>query len=297
MKRVWTILAALTLLLTAGCGEKTGTASVEKSASAAVSPPKTAASSSASTSSSKKSDADAPTQAAITLETLLTDIQGAAPGSAGSSLKQLRAGGELLDWAEAGNTAQAQEVKKLLEASSVSAADTAYAWASVLDAADQIRAGTADAEALDESGYTLQHKTYDASRCRAAERSLSLLFTRAMEQAKTTPYAFERHGDYSGITLEKLQGIWCGSDKETMLVISGSTCREVAPYLEAYGETAAAVRVRDRSKAGYCPALEIDSYGKGDYSGALTYYVSGLDGSHFWCNTQSERFDLLPQES
>jgi hypothetical protein len=85
-------------------------------------------------------------------------------------------------------------------------------------------------------------------------------------------------------------------DRQEMLVITGNTCREVVPYLSSCGDTAAAVRLRDRSSLGYCPALEIDTYGRGDFSGALTYYVSGIDGSHFWSNTQAQRFDRLAEE-
>jgi hypothetical protein len=297
MKRVWVILAALALLLTAGCGEKR-TASSAKGKSAASAEKSSAASSSKASSSSASSSASSAAPAAktaITLETLLADIQETAPGSAGSSLKQMRAAGELLDWAQAGNTAEMAEVKAQLEKSEFSASTTAYAWAGVLDAADQILAGTA-ADTLSDAGYTLQNKTYDPALFHAAEKSLSPLFTRALEEAKTTPYAFERHGVYADITADKFEGIWCSSSDATMLVFSGNTCRVVAPYLDTYGETAAAMRVRDRSKLGYCPSLQIDLNGKGDYAGALTYYVSGVDGTHFWSNTQSERFDLLSQE-
>ena len=44
---------------------------------------------------------------------------------------------------------------------------------------------------------------------------------------------------------------------------------------------------------GWCPSLEIDIHESGDFSGPLTYYVSGLAEDRFWCNTQGQRFDRL----
>ena len=60
------------------------------------------------------------------------------------------------------------------------------------------------------------------------------------------------------------------------------------------------VRNKERNKKiiryggmGWCPSLEIDIHESGDFSGPLTYYVSGLAEDHFWCNTQGQRFDRL----
>jgi hypothetical protein len=305
MKKAILIALTLALLLTAGCGTAGGasgsaaapaaSASGSAAATPAASAPAPAASSAASSAAASSAAASSAAQGPVTLSALLEDIQSAAPGSAGSSLRQARAAGELLDWAQDGGSAGSGEVEKLLGASSLSPADTAYAWAAVLDEADRILQGQDVSGEMSDAGYTLGHKTYDQAVYRAAVQALSPLFTRAMSAAPGTAYAFEKPTAYSAITLDRFEGIWVDGDRQEMLVITGNTCREVVPYLSSYGETAAAVRVRDRSKMGYCPALEIDTYGKGDFSGALTYYVSGIDDSHFWSNTQGQRFDLLPR--
>ena len=43
---------------------------------------------------------------------------------------------------------------------------------------------------------------------------------------------------------------------------------------------------------GYCPELDID-YLQNDFSAPLVYYVSGIDDTHFWSNTQNESFRRL----
>ena len=80
---------------------------------------------------------------------------------------------------------------------------------------------------------------------------------------------------------------------QELLIFQSGTCRVVIPYLDYYGETAFSARLRDRGGMGWCPSLEIDIHESGDFSGPLTYYVSGLAEDHFWCNTQGQRFDRL----
>ena len=138
--------------------------------------------------------------------------------------------------------------------------------------------GQADALAEDQAAYT------------RAVRSLAPLFTDVLGM-ESTPYRWE-DSRWPG-SLKDLQGIWYDAEMQEMLVISGDTCRVVIPWLDHYGETAYAARLRDRTASGYCPSLEIDFRGSGDFSGPLAYYVSGVDGSHFWSNSQGQRFDRL----
>ena len=77
-----------------------------------------------------------------------------------------------------------------------------------------------------------------------------------------------------------------------VLLFSEDGCRIVYPALELLGETAYAFRVRDRSSMGYCPELDID-YLQNDFSAPLVYYVSGIDDTHFWSNTQNKCFRRL----
>ena len=93
--------------------------------------------------------------------------------------------------------------------------------------------------------------------------------------------------------LAAFDGIWCDSTLQELLIFQSGTCRVVIPYLDYYGETAFSARLRDRGGMGWCPSLEIDIHESGDFSGPLTYYVSGLAEDHFWCNTQGQRFDRL----
>jgi len=291
MKKWLCILAVFALLSTFGCAQSG--APEESGSAAAVS--SAAAEGPAASSAGASAESSAEKSAPLDLSALLTDIGGAAPGSAGCSLRQAKAAGELLDWAQDGNTAKEGEVEAWVESSGISPAVLAYTWSAVLDAADRIRAGEAAGE-LSDAGYTPVYSGYDPARCAAAERSLSPLFTAALDASGSAAYRQLSPTDYSAITLDRFDGIWIDGSTGEMLVIRGDTCREVVPYLELYGETACAVRVRDRSKLGYCPALEIDTFGKGDFSGALTYYVSGIDDGRFWCSAQTQQFDKLPQE-
>ena len=179
----------------------------------------------------------------------------------------------LLDWAASGAVCRPGQVEQLLEEQKADAAVTAAAYAAVLDAADALlAAGEVPVEAED---------------YQAAVRALSPLFTRLL--AKPTPAYREEPAAYP-TQLSGFDGIWCDGEMQEMLIFRGGTCRVVIPYLDYYGETAYSARLRDRSAVGYCPALEVDTRNSGDFSGALTYYVSGLAADHFWCNTQGQRF-------
>lgn len=234
-------------------------------------------------------------QTEITLDALLNDIQNAVPGTAGSSLKQAKAAGELLDWSQSGNMVENAQVQEWIDTqSTLDRASLAYAYAGVLDFADSILLDPiVKAEELSDAGYTLQYDTYKAEFYQGTANALSPLFTQLFEE-KTTPYAYEKSGNYQDITMEQLSGIWYDSEMREMLIFTGDTCRPVIPYLDYYGEKAYAARVRDRSASGYCPALEIDTWEEGDFSGATVYYISGLDEVHFWGNTQGMRFDKIP---
>ena len=208
-----------------------------------------------------------PAEPADPLEELVVTIQAVEPGDTAAARQ---AAERLLDWAETGCVASEEALRGILEAQGVPAADTACAFAAVLAEADTL--------AEDQAAYT------------RAVRSLALLFTDVLV-TESTPYRWE--GSRWPGSLADLQGVWYDGEMEELLVISGDTCRVVIPWLDHYGETAYAARLRDRSVSGYCPALEIDFHGSGDFSGPLAYYVSGVDGSHFWSNTQGQRFDRL----
>ena len=185
----------------------------------------------------------------------------------------------LLDWAETGQTAPEAEVRPFLEERTETAVSSAAAFATVLDAADDLR-GNGGAPELGEEAY------------RAAVRSLSPFFTRLLE-TETTPWR-EEPSDWPA-NLLAFDGIWCDSTVQELLIFRDGTCRVVIPWLGAgyYGETAYAARLRDRSAVGYCPSLEVDIHESGNFSGPLAYYVSGTAEDHFWCNTQAQRFDRL----
>ena len=235
----------------------------------------------------------------IELNDLLNDIAGAVPGTAGCSLKQAKAAGEMLDWTENGDAASTSvdDVESWLNnENTLSAADTAYAYAAVLDFADRIVAGDDVSGELSDAGYTLAHDSYSKNKYYAAAKLLSPLFTNLLSEP-TTAYTEEASSDYSAVTLDNLSGIWVnssnGEEYGEMLVISGDKCRVVIPYLTKYGDKPYGIRVRDRSSSGLCPALEVDLKMDGSFEAPLAYYVSGADDTHFWCNTQSERFDKI----
>lgn len=118
------------------------------------------------------------------------------------------------------------------------------------------------------------------------------LFTQILDRTERTEYRYEAPGDYSAVTEEALAGIWVDDAGTTVLLFSEDGCRIVYPELELLGETAYPFRVRDRSSVGYCPELDID-YLQNDFSAPLVYYVSGIDDTHFWSNTQNECFRRL----
>ena len=165
----------------------------------------------------------------------------------------------LLDWAGSGQTIPEEDVVlALLEEMEAEPAASAVAFAAVLD--------------------------------RAAVRSLSPFFTRLLGTETTL---WQEEPSAWPADLAAFDGIWCDSTLQELLIFQSGTCRVVIPYLDYYGETAFSARLRDRGGMGWCPSLEIDIHESGDFSGPLTYYVSGLAEDHFWCNTQGQRFDRL----
>lgn len=205
----------------------------------------------------------APEAPEITAETVITSIQ----------TEQAEAAAKvLLDWAAQGTVAEEAQVLAALEQSALPPEETAAAFAAVLDAADTMVAENGQADYAQ------------------AVRSLSPLFTQVLEM-DSTPFRTEpaKHP----ASLERLYGMWYDSDMQELLILSEAGCRVVIPWLGYYGETAYAVRLRDRSAVGYSPALEVDIHDSGNFSGPLAYYVSGADADHFWCNTQAQRFDKL----
>ena len=147
-------------------------------------------------------------------------------------------------------------------------------------------------DALDDAGYTMKQPTRSTGRVKWAAWKLLPLFTQILDRTERTEYRYEAPGDYSAVTEEALAGIWVDDAGTTVLLFSEDGCRIVYPELELLGETAYAFRVRDRSSVGYCPALDID-YLQNDFSAPLVYYVSGIDDTHFWSNTQNECFRRL----
>ena len=110
----------------------------------------------------------------------------------------------------------------------------------------------------------------------------------------TSSYTGQKAGtSWKAITPEKFEGLWCDEEMGEILIFSGGKCRVVIPYLEEYGDTAYSFRIRDRSRIGYCPALEIDIRNSGTFEAPLAYYVSGIGEGYFWCNTQSQQFMRL----
>ena len=191
----------------------------------------------------------------VTLEEVITSIQ---------TEEADQAAEVLLDWTEQGGTATEEEVLAILDANGLPPEETAWAFAAVLDAADNL-------------GVEM-------------DAGFSPLFTQVLT-LESTPY---REEPTKALTdLSQLYGMWYDSEMQELLIVSETGCRVVIPWLGYCGEVPYAVRLRDRSASGYVPALEVDFHGSGDFSGALTYYVSGADDTHFWSNTQGQRFDKL----
>lgn len=230
----------------------------------------------------------------LSLEDVLTDIYTVAPGTAGSSLRATYAAGELLDWIDV-NSVEQEDVFRWIDENvpMENAAELARAWAAVLTEAEALMRGDETAyDALDDAGYTLEQPYRSTGRVKWAAWKLLPLFTQILDRTERTEYRYEAPGDYSAMTEEALAGIWVDDAGTTVLLFSEDGCRIVYPALELLGETAYAFRVRDRSSVGYCPALDID-YLQNDFSAPLVYYVSGIDDTHFWSNTQNKCFRRL----
>lgn len=235
----------------------------------------------------------------LTLEQLLSDIAAAAPGAAGSALRGARAAGELLDWiaqAQEDPSAYAQQTRQWIEREvpADSALDLALAWDGVLEQAEALLAkDTEAAELLEDAGYTLRETQHDPDSLDRAAQIFRSLFTYLLETRTPADVPKRTPGDYDAIRAEAFEGLWVNSGADTLLFFSGDTCRVVCTYLELWGETDYAFRIRDRSDMGYCPALEVDMNEGGDFFGALTYYVSGMEETVFWCSDQAEEFQRL----
>ena len=217
-----------------------------------------------------------------------------APGTAGSSLRATYAAGELLDWIDV-NSVEKEDVFRWIDENvpMENSAELARAWAAVLTEAEALMRGDETAyDALDDAGYTLEQPYRSTGRVKWAAWKLLPLFTQILDRTERAEYRYEAPGDYSAVTEEALAGIWVDDASTTVLLFSEDGCRIVYPALELLGETAYAFRVRDRSSVGYCPALDID-YLQNDFSAPLVYYVSGIDDTHFWSNTQNKCFRRL----
>lgn len=183
----------------------------------------------------------------------------------------------LLDWAGSGQTIPEEDVVlALLEEMEAEPAASAVAFAAVLDRADSLRKA-GEAPELGEETY------------RAAVRSLSPFFTRLLGMETTL---WQEEPSCWPADLAAFDGIWCDSTLQELLIFQSGTCRVVIPYLTTRGKRPFCPAA-ERGGMGCCPSLEIDIHESGDFSGPLTYYVSGLAEDHFWCNTQGQRFDRL----
>ena len=215
-------------------------------------------------------------------------------GTAGSSLRATYAAGELLDWIDV-NSVEQEDVFRWIDENvpMENAVELARAWAAVLTEAEALMRGDETAyDALDDAGYTIKQPYRSTGRVKWAAWKLLPLFTQILDRTERTEYRYEAPGDYSAVTEEALAGIWVNDAGTTVLLFSEDGCRIVYPALELLGKTAYAFRVRDRSSVGYCPALDID-YLQNDFSTPLVYYVSGIDDTHFWSNTQNKCFRRL----
>lgn len=237
-------------------------------------------------------------QPELTLAELLADIYGTAPGTAGGSLKAARAAGEFLDWSQEPDTASGDAARQWVEENVPveNALELVLTWNEVLTQADALlRGDEIAAGSLSDAGYVLRRDAYDTELVTQAALSLSLspLFTQLLDRTEPAPYQEEGPGDYSKVTEAAFDGVWINYGANTLLLFSEAGCRVVDPALDWYGEAAYAFRVRDRGSIGYCPALEIDFRESGNFDAPLTYYVSGIDSTHFWCSTGAESFQKL----
>lgn len=238
----------------------------------------------------------------VELETLLADIYAAVPGTAGCTLKAVHAAGELLDysWSCAYRDVDPDAVLAWVEETvpAEEAMDLVYAYDAVLTQAAALLAEDPETLALlDDAGYT-QKQAYEKKNLESACTELAPLFTQLFDRVTAAPYQ-EEPGNFAAVSADRFNGLWLNSEDRTLLIFQNGLCRVVYPGLSLWGETANAYHVRDRSELGYCPALEIDFRGEGhidesgDFYAPLAYYVSGMDDTHFWCNSQWERFDRV----
>ena len=294
MKRRFLALGLLMILLLTACGKPAAPAEPGQEEPAAPA-----------------GDADTPADptalGSIELESLLQAIYDAVPGTAGSSLKAAYAAGMFLDWAmdRAGRDDGEEEITAQTETwinenvPPEEAPALVLAWDAVLTQAAAIKRDSETAmELLAESGYTPVSEYYERVPMENGIVALCPLFTQLLERVETTPWQ-EEPGDFASVAADRFDGVWANSQAGTLLIFTGGLCRAVYPDVGLHGEVAGAYRVRDRSDMHYCPALEIDFHREGsvtesgDFQGALTYYVSGMDDTHFWCSSQLERFDRV----
>lgn len=286
------ILGLLICLLLAGCGPQVGTEDPAPPEGSVDDPP-------------------------VELETLLADIYAAVPGTAGSTLKAVYAAGELLDHSmdrygryndpdfEGPDEPEEEDFQNVVSqwvAEHIPAEETiplVWAWDAVMTQAEALLAEDPETLALlEEAGYTRTWDGWDEKYLNWQYAELSPLYTQLLDRVTAAPYR-EEPGDFAAVSADRFNGLWLNSEDRTLLIFNNGLCRVVDPGLSLWGEVAGAYRVRDRSELGYCPALEIDFRGEGpmnengDFYAPIAYYVSGMDDSHFWCNSQWERFDRV----
>lgn len=260
-------------------------------------------------------DNDAAICTAEELATLLADIYAAVPGTADSTLKAVYAAGELLDYTMSYyygvNTNMERQIEPEWDnfedfvcqwvAENVPAEDAVslvLAWDAVMTRANALMEEDPETLALlDAAEYTQKWDGCDEKYLNWQYAGLSPLYTQLFDRVTAAPYQKEP-GDFAAVSADRFNGLWLNSEEQTLLIFCDGRCRVVYPALSLWGEVAGAYRVRDRSALGYCPALEIDFRGEGinedgDFCGPLAYYVSGMDDTHFWCNSQWERFDRI----
>lgn len=300
MKRCVLLWCVLLLLLLAGCGKTDGTQAglAESPLSDAEGP------ASSQPEVPEETDADAAKgHEPVDLAALLADIYAAVPGAEEREKKITHAAEELLEGGWIGQ----EQMEELSASVSQWVQETvppeelvplALAYDAVLTQAEALLPREPGSRAQDAFVSLMDD---DQAYLNDVCAGLSPLFTGLLELAEPKPYR-EGPRDFSSVDASRLHGIWVNGVEQTILIFENGRCRVVYPALSHWGAVAGAYRVRDRSELGYCPALEIDFHGEGpmnedgDFHGPLAYYVSGMDDSHFWCNSQQERFDRILAE-
>lgn len=148
-------------------------------------------------------------------------------------------------------------------------------------------AGSGQADSLRKAGEApeLGEETY-----RAAVRSLSPFFTRLLGTETTL---WQEEPSAWPADLAAFDGIWCDSTLQELLIFQSGHLSGGNPLPGLLWGNGLSAGCGTAGGMGWCPSLEIDIHESGDFSGPLTYYVSGLAEDHFWCNTQGQRFDRL----